>query len=114
MHWLLELLAQNSGQVCDEGRCECFRSKAWRLLREDRLTLHPLTHRKPQRGGSKLGSVGPMEKLVIYNGSPRRSGSNSALILGKVTAVLGDRIEVRDLKDTSQWNLWAEAFAQVT
>jgi hypothetical protein len=57
-----------------------------------------------------FASVEPMEKLVIYNGSPRRSGSNSALILKKVVEALGDRVEIRDLKERDKWEEWAEAF----
>ena len=43
-------------------------------------------------------TVEPMEKLLIYNGSPRRSASNSALILEKAVEALGDKVEMRDLK----------------
>jgi len=51
-----------------------------------------------------------MEKLVIYNGSPRRSGSNSTLILKKVVEALGNKVEIRDLKEGAKWEEWAEAF----
>jgi len=51
-----------------------------------------------------------MEKLVIYNGSPRRSGSNSTLILKKAAEALNDRVEIRDLKNRDKWDIWAESF----
>ncbi|MGJ8741246.1 hypothetical protein [Clostridium botulinum] len=57
-----------------------------------------------------FNSVEPMEKLVIYNGSPRRSSSNSTLILKKVIEALSDRVEIRDLKEGDKWEEWAETF----
>ena len=57
-----------------------------------------------------FSSTEPMEKLVIYNGSPRRIVSNSSLILNKVIETLGDKVEVRDLRKNEKWDEWAEAF----
>ena len=57
-----------------------------------------------------FASTEPMEKMVIYNGSPRKDGSNSALILQKVAEALGDRVKIRDLKKRDKWEEWAEAF----
>ena len=76
------------------------------------LHLRPLPPRKAKRQTIAFESVGPMEKLVIYNGSPRRSGSNSALILRNVTESLGEKVEIRDLKERDKWEEWAAAFQE--
>lgn len=87
-----------------------FQSKACRIVKKSSLQLRPLESRKAKRQVVPFASVEPMEKLVIYNGSPRRSGSNSALILKKAAEALGDRVEIRDLKERDKWEVWAEAF----
>lgn len=87
-----------------------FKSKAYRIIGDENLQLKLLESRKAKRQTITFKSVEPMEKLVIYNGSPRRSGSNSTLILKKVFNALGDRVEVRDLKDKDKWEDWAEKF----
>lgn len=87
-----------------------FQSKAYRIVEDGGLQLRKLESRGPKRQAVALASTKPMEKLVIYNGSPRRSGSNSALILKKAVEALGDRIEIRDLKERDKWEEWAEAF----
>jgi len=87
-----------------------FRSNAYRITKEDNLKLHPLEPRKPSNGYLRFASTEPMEKLVIYSGSPRRSRSNSGIILKRVIEALGGRVEVRDLKERDKWGEWAEAF----
>lgn len=87
-----------------------FKSKAFRLMGNGSLQLQTLKNRKANNHAIAFGSTDPMERLVIYNGSPRRSGSNSALILEEVQKALGDRVEIRDLKQEDQWEQWAEAF----
>lgn len=87
-----------------------FQSKAYRIVREGNLQLRLLTSRKAKRQAVTFNSTEPMEKLVIYNGSPRRSGSNSALILKKALEVLGERVEIRDLKEVDKLEEWAENF----
>lgn len=69
-----------------------------------------LDQRKATREAVAFHSIEPMEKLVIYNGSPRRSGSNSALILKNIIETLGDRVENRDLKDGDKWKKWNDSF----
>ena len=86
------------------------RSKAYRIVKDGSLQLRSLESRKAKNQAVAFASVEPMEKLVIYNGSPRRKGSNSALILKKTAEALGDRVEIRDLKKRDQWEEWAEAF----
>jgi hypothetical protein len=87
-----------------------FKSNAYRIVMEARLQLRTLEPRKAKNQVVGFGSVEPVEKLVIYNGSPRRRGSNSALILKKTVETLGDKVEIRDLKQKDQWEQWAEAF----
>jgi len=87
-----------------------FKSKAFRIVKEGDLQLRPLASRKAKRQSVAFASVEQVEKLVIYNGSPRRSGSNSALILGKTAEALGDKVEIRDLKESAKWEEWAGAF----
>jgi multimeric flavodoxin WrbA len=87
-----------------------FKSKAYRIVKEGSLELHPLESRNAKNQAMAFASVEPMEKLAIYNGSPRRSASNSALILKKAVEALGDKVEIRDLKEGDKWEEWAEAF----
>lgn len=87
-----------------------FESKAYRIVNDGSLKLLLLESRKAKRQTIAFSSVEPMEKLVIYNGSPRRSGSNSTLILGKTLEALGNRVEIRDLKEGDKWKEWAESF----
>src|SRR6056297_1838018 len=87
-----------------------FQSKAYRIIKKGSLELQPLVSREAKNHAMAFSSVDPMEKLVIYNGSPRRSGSNSTLILKKVVEALGDQVEIRDLKEGAKWEEWAEAF----
>jgi multimeric flavodoxin WrbA len=87
-----------------------FKSKAYRIVKGGSLKLHLLESRKAKRQVVAFESIEPMKKLVIYNGSPRRNGSNSALILNKVVEALGDRVEVRDLKKVDNWEEWADTF----
>lgn len=85
-----------------------FKSKVYLL--DDSLKLLELQTRKAKRSSRDFASIEPMDKLIIYNGSPRRSGSNSALILKSVADALGDRVEIRDLKEKDKWEMWADAF----
>lgn len=87
-----------------------FQSKAYRIVKNVNLQLRLLESRKAKRHVVDFNSTEPMEKLVIYNGSPRRSGSNSTLILKKVIEALSNRVEIRDLKEEDKWAEWAEAF----
>ncbi|WP_070000973.1 flavodoxin family protein [Cellulosilyticum sp. I15G10I2] len=87
-----------------------FQSKAYRVIKDGSIQLGLLEPRKAKRQAVAFNSIEPMEKLVIYNGSPRRSGSNSGLILKKTLETLGDRVEIRDLKEVDKWGEWADAF----
>lgn len=87
-----------------------FKSKPYRIVKDDSFQLRPLSSRNAKNQVVPFSSIDPMEKLIIYNGSPRRSGSNSTLILKKVMETLGDKVEIRDLKKKDKWDEWAEAF----
>lgn len=87
-----------------------FKSKAFRIVKDDNLQMKSLESRKAKNRKLPFSSTDPMEKLVIYNGSPRRIVSNSSLILNKVIETLGDKVEVRDLRKNEKWEEWAEAF----
>jgi len=72
--------------------------------------LKPLNHRKAKRGRIALDQADSMEKLIIYNGSPRRKKANTGLILDQVRERLGAVVEIRDLKNRDKWREWTEAF----
>ncbi len=100
-------------QVLDDYlyRTACHhQSKAYIIVNDGSFQLHLLEPGKPRRGNLPFASVEAMEKLVIYNGSPRKKGSNSALILEKVAEALGEKVEVRDLKERDNWEVWAADF----
>lgn len=85
-----------------------FQSKAY--LIDDNFQLLQMESRKSKRTATNVVLSEPMDKLVIYSGSPRRSGSNSEIILKKVAEELSNRVEIRDLKDKDKWDIWADAF----
>ena len=87
-----------------------YKSKAHRIVKDGSLQLRRLEARRAKNKAVAFASTESMEKLVIYNGSPRRSGSNSVLILNKAVEALGDRVEIRDLKQVDKWEAWAESF----
>jgi hypothetical protein len=87
-----------------------FQSSAFRILLNDTIEVVNLEDRKAKRNIINRVETGKMERLIIYNGSPRRSGSNTAMILEHVKNELGEKIEIRDLKNTEQWDEWADHF----
>lgn len=112
-HFEAEGLTNSEEQVIEDYLYRTayhFQSKAYRIVEDGSFQLRPLETRAAKRQGVAFASVEPMQKLVIYNGSPRRSGSNSTLILKKAAEALGDRIEIRDLKERDKWEQWAESF----
>ena len=87
-----------------------FQSKASRILKGDNLQILNLEPKNAKNQRAEFASVEPMDKLVVYNGSPRRKDSNSALILKKVAEVLGNKVEVRDLKEKDKYDMWSDEF----
>ena len=87
-----------------------FKAKSYRIIEDGIYRLNTLESRKAKNHAVTFALTEPMEKLVIYNGSPRKIGSNSTLILKKVAQELCDKVEIRDLKEIDRWQEWSEAF----
>jgi multimeric flavodoxin WrbA len=88
-----------------------FRSKAYRILENDHMHLKLLDPRPAKNRQLAFSATDPLDHLIIYNGSPRRSGSNSATVLNKIAMTLEQKVEIRDLKEESQWDSWTASFA---
>ncbi len=86
------------------------KAKGYRLMGHDALQVKKLKHRKAKNKQLPQSLYQSDARLVIYNGSPRKTKSNSGTILKAVKAQLGDRVDIRDLKDQAQWTHWAQAF----
>ena len=87
-----------------------FRSKAYRIHQHPAWTLTELRPRSPRNKSLQPNAAGKVEQLIIYNGSPRLSGSNTALILQAITDAYGANLVVRDLKQKKHWAQWAADF----
>lgn len=87
------------------------KSKGFRLLYTDQIIINELHHRFAKNKSIEMVGYDTNEKLIIYNGSPRISNSNSAIILKQVKNQLNDKVEIRDLKDRKQWPTWTKSFA---
>lgn len=87
-----------------------FKSRSSRIVNDNGYQLKPLNPTKAKRPTVPIVSSNPIERLTIYNGSPRRTGSNSALILEQVNVVFNDKVEIRDLKEKDNWDDWAKSF----
>lgn len=87
-----------------------FRSKAYRIHQHPAWTLTELRPRSPRNKSLQPNASGKVKQLIIYNGSPRPSGSNTALILKAIADTHGANIVVRDLKQKKLWTLWAADF----
>ncbi len=87
-----------------------FRSKAYRLHKHPAWTLTELRPRSPKNKSLQPNASGKVKQLIIYNGSPRPSGSNTALILQAIADAYGANVVVRDLKQKKLWAQWAADF----
>jgi multimeric flavodoxin WrbA len=85
-------------------------SPAFRVFLNDKVEVVALKDRKAKRNNIVREETEQMEQLIIYNGSPRRSGSNTAMILEHVKSRLNDTVEIRDLKDKYRWHEWINSF----
>jgi multimeric flavodoxin WrbA len=90
------------------------KSKGFRLMKSNQLTIKTLNERKPKNKQLEISAYNTDAKLIIYNGSPRKVKSNSGIILKQVKDHLQEKVEIRDLKDTSQWTTWANSFFDET
>lgn len=88
-----------------------YQSNAFRIDIDDELKCTALTFRPAKNRHVRGSNVEKIDRLIIYNGSPRQKGSNSELILNKVKERLGDKVEIRDLKKTENWANWASSFS---
>ena len=78
----------------------------------DNPSLRPLLPRPAKRGTVPVDTASPMNKLIIYNGSPRQQNSNTGLILETLRELLHDRVEIRDLKTRKHWKNWQQKFSE--
>lgn len=89
-----------------------FRLKAYRIHKNPAWTLKELTPRVPRNKVLQPNATRKVDKLIIYNGSPRIQGSNTALILKAISDAYGSKVVVRDLKQKRMWAQWAADFPQ--
>jgi hypothetical protein len=87
-----------------------FKSKPYLISNDEKMAIVELTKRHPSRRNIPFSVTEKIERLIIYNGSPRRSKSNSTLILDAVHKKLGDRVLIRDLKERDKWDEWVDSF----
>jgi hypothetical protein len=88
-----------------------FQSKAYRIHQNPTWTLTELRPRSARNKVLKPNATEKVNKLILYNGSPRLSGSNTALILQAISDAYGPNIVVRDLKQKKMWAQWAADFS---
>lgn len=89
-----------------------FGSNAYRIHKNPTWSLSELHPRPARNQVLQPNATAKAEKLILYNGSPRLQGSNTALILKAISDVYGTNIVVRDLKQKKMWAQWAEDFPQ--
>lgn len=88
-----------------------YKSKPFLIYNNEVLEIKPLKYADAKRHQIPFAATEQIEKLIIYNGSPRRIGSNSAIILNQVEQELAEKVEIRDLKQSDNWAKWAESFS---
>lgn len=66
-----------------------FRSRAYRIHKHPAWTLTELRPRAARNKVLQPNASGRVDKLILYNGSPRVSGSNTALILKAIADAYG-------------------------
>lgn len=91
-----------------------FQSKGYRIVLDPEVKAVRLQARPAKHQQFVANAMHQVDKLVIYNGSPRIKGSNTALILQEIVAKHGDHVEIRDLKQTEHWQRWAASFEKDT
>jgi hypothetical protein len=106
-------LSQEEAQVIEDYLYRTayhFQSKAYRIHKNSKWILPELHSRSPRNKVLKPNATEKVNKLILYNGSPRLSGSNTALILEAISKAYGSNIEIRDLKQKKMWAQWASDF----
>jgi len=87
-----------------------FQSKAYRIHKSPVWTLTELRPRCARNKVLQPRATQKVEKLILYNGSPRLQGSNTALILNAISESYDAQVVVRDLKQKHMWAQWAADF----
>jgi hypothetical protein len=87
-----------------------FESKAYRIHKNPTWTLAELLPRRARNKILKPNATARVDKLILYNGSPRLHGSNTTLILKAISDAYGSNIVLRDLKQKKMWAKWAADF----
>ena len=72
--------------------------------------MKELLPRCPKNKLLKPNAAAKINKLILYNGSPRLKASNTSLILKAIADAYGSNIVVRDLKQKAMWAHWAADF----
>lgn len=109
-----ECLTLDEDQIIEDYlfRTAChFKSESYRITIDDGIKIKYLNQRDAKNYKLEFSKTNSIDKLIIYNGSPRRISSNSKLVLDYAVKIMGERIEVRDLKETEKWNSWAQSFS---
>jgi hypothetical protein len=87
-----------------------FLSKAYRIHKNPTWALTELRPRSARNKALRPNAAARVDKLILYNGSPRLRGSNTALILRAISDAYGPNIVIRDLKQKKMWAQWASDF----
>ncbi len=87
-----------------------FRSKAYRIHKNPTWALAELLPRRARNKVLKPNATQKVKTLILYNGSPRLHGSNTALILKAISDTYGSNVIIRDLKQKKMWPQWAAEF----
>jgi len=106
-------LDQEEAQVIEDYLCRTayhFKSKAYRIHKNPTWALTELRPRSARNKVLKPNASERVNTLILYNGSPRLGGSNTALILRAISDAHGRNIIVRDLKQKKMWTQWASDF----
>jgi multimeric flavodoxin WrbA len=117
MHFYFDeqLLNQEEAQVIEDYLYRTayhFQSKAYRIHKNPTWTLKEMEPRKACNKLLKPNATEPVSKLILYNGSPRLSGSNTTIILEAISDTFGPNMEIRDLKQKQMWAQWTSDFPQ--
>lgn len=88
-----------------------FQSKAYRIHKNPAWELAELLPRRARNKFLQPNATQKVDKLILYNGSPRLHGSNTALILNAISESYGAQVVVRDLKQKKMWTQWAADFS---
>lgn len=104
-------LSQEENQIIEDYLYRMayhFQSPGYRLNMTKKEQI-PLSQRKPKNRQMEPQDGKITTNLIVYNGSPRRKGSNSEMILNYATSGFSS-VQIRDLKQREHWEEWAKSF----